>query len=112
MRYGPKADVHSFGIVLWEMLAHRKPFGYRYPQSAQLFDAVPRGERPVLTEEMRRRAPEGFVQLMVRCWNPTPCQRPNFAEIGKMIAQCTQQPRSTGRARCETKLREPLLPTT
>ncbi|XP_038074861.1 tyrosine-protein kinase receptor Tie-1-like [Patiria miniata] len=74
--YKSKSDVWSFGIVLWEIatfgatpypeiqmksLAERLQEGYRMPKPENCADEI--------------------YDLMMKCWQPRPSQRPSFKEI-------------------------------
>eukprot|EP00163_Fabomonas_tropica_P027384 TRINITY_DN5256_c0_g1_i2.p1 TRINITY_DN5256_c0_g1~~TRINITY_DN5256_c0_g1_i2.p1 ORF type:complete len:627 (-),score=122.51 TRINITY_DN5256_c0_g1_i2:1775-3655(-) len=78
--YDTKADVFSFGILLWEMTHREIPFkGYEQIQVAM---NVVRGARPHIS---RRKCPEEFARLMERCWATDPRQRPPFSEVLKEL---------------------------
>jgi len=75
-RYTTKADVYGFGIVIWEMFARNDPFPGMPP--FQIVFAVG-------TQKLRPRLdpswPKEWVDLITRCWNEDPDQRPTFQEI-------------------------------
>lgn len=74
--YTEKADVYSFGIVMWECAAREVPFKqYDGHQAAVM--ATYKGVRP----DMPRDTPEPLSQLIRECWSPAYGQRPSFAEI-------------------------------
>ena len=61
--YNHKADVYSFGIILWELNALKKPFDGL--DRDQFYSRVVHGgERPV----PNRKWPEELVSLMTECW--------------------------------------------
>ncbi|RYG59380.1 hypothetical protein EON64_20295, partial [archaeon] len=61
--YSEKADVYSFGIMLWQMARDRVPFkGYN---KEEFFSRVVEGhERPKLDKSW----PGGFSNLLKSCW--------------------------------------------
>jgi tRNA A-37 threonylcarbamoyl transferase component Bud32 len=74
--YGEKVDVHSFGIILWQMAKDKVPFD---GMDAEEFttSVVQNKERPKLDKSW----PPEFTNLLVSCWNPNPVSRPSFREI-------------------------------
>lgn len=74
--YTEKADVYSFGIMVWQMTRDRMPFkGMSREDFMRL--VVHGGERPKLDKSW----PVGFSNLLVSCWHRDPLQRPSFAQI-------------------------------
>eukprot|EP00581_Thalassiosira_minuscula_P004806 CAMPEP_0183737570 /NCGR_PEP_ID=MMETSP0737-20130205/52361_1 /TAXON_ID=385413 /ORGANISM="Thalassiosira miniscula, Strain CCMP1093" /LENGTH=643 /DNA_ID=CAMNT_0025971879 /DNA_START=78 /DNA_END=2009 /DNA_ORIENTATION=+ len=74
--YGTKADVYSFGILLWEILAMSKP--YAAYSSAEFEKAVfVKGDRPVIYHHW----PATMKDLISRCWSASPSQRPTILGV-------------------------------
>ncbi|KAH0794645.1 TKL family protein kinase [Histomonas meleagridis] len=75
-RYGPKVDSFSYGVVLWEMLMRKVPFG-DMSHMAIYEHVVTRGWRLPVPNE----TPEGLKKMITRCWSKNPNDRPDFSEI-------------------------------
>jgi Protein tyrosine and serine/threonine kinase len=74
--YTEKADVFSFGIILWEIYTRAIPYDGMQP--VQVVAAVlGRRERPRIPS----RCPAPLSQLMQQCWAHDPNVRPSFNEI-------------------------------
>ena len=92
--YGKEVDVYSFGILLWEICAARKPFSN--VKSAEDF------ENKVFRKEERPKPgkywPEYLKDLMQKCWSCDPKERPTMciaksllsAALSDMKTQSTQ----------------------
>ena len=75
-QYNHKADVYSFGIILWELNAGKKPFA---GLNRELFyEQVVHGEeRPPLNKKW----PQELCKLITDCWSTEVDTRPQFSEV-------------------------------
>ncbi|GFP98238.1 serine/threonine-protein kinase ht1 [Phtheirospermum japonicum] len=74
--YNHKADVFSFGVVMWELLTGKVPYAHLSPLQAAV-GVVQEGLRPTIP----MRAHPLVVELLERCWQQEPSLRPDFSEI-------------------------------
>lgn len=81
-----KTDVYSFGIVIWEILSEKKPYEeYTDDLNVQtnLRNKVVKGERPNINHV--KGYSKEIVELMQRCWEQNPKDRPFFEEICEIL---------------------------
>ncbi|KAG4058663.1 hypothetical protein PC123_g6412 [Phytophthora cactorum] len=78
--YSSKADVYSFAVVMWELLAKDIPFKGQTPMQTAM--AVAEHQmRPALP----RNTPPKIAELIEHCWNQDPTRRPDFSAIVKVL---------------------------
>jgi hypothetical protein len=77
--YTVKADVFSFGIILWEIFHKKVPFEGTF---AYLIEkSIVEGIRPPIADYV----PPVFAEVIQQCWQVSPDKRPNFEDIlGKL----------------------------
>ncbi|PSN51419.1 Mitogen-activated protein kinase kinase kinase 7 [Blattella germanica] len=80
--YTEKCDVFSWGIILWEVLTRRKPFDDIGGPAFRIMWAVHKGDRPPLING----CPKPIEQLMTRCWDKDPANRPSMDEVVQIMS--------------------------
>lgn len=78
--YGPSADMYSFAIMLWEMLAMEKPFA-KYSKSMHTELVVTKGGRPKVDDAWGPSL-KGFVQS---CWHQDLKRRPTAMKASVIL---------------------------
>lgn len=74
--YDQKADVFSFGVILWELLTGLIPYSELTPLQAAV-GVVQKGLRPQIPQH----CPLQLVSIMGACWRQTASERPSFSEL-------------------------------
>mmetsp|Transcript_8588 Transcript_8588/g.35801 ORF Transcript_8588/g.35801 Transcript_8588/m.35801 type:complete len:850 (+) Transcript_8588:147-2696(+) len=83
-----KADIYSYGVLLWQILTRKRPFaqfsGIKTSQEKKAFcDHVSAGNRP----DIPLSAPPILAKLINRCWATDPLKRPSFQVVVETLEQ-------------------------
>ncbi|XP_011073996.1 serine/threonine-protein kinase STY8-like isoform X2 [Sesamum indicum] len=85
-------DVHSFGVMLYEMMEGSPPFSSKSPHEAAKLICLEE-KRPTVKSKSKS-FPSELKDLMEECWHPDPFARPTFSEIivrlDKIVATCSK----------------------
>jgi len=76
-KYSFKADVYSFGIVLYEIWVSTTPFKNMSPYRL-VIEVSKKGRRPIIPEN---KVTNEIAALMRQCWHESPELRPSFSEL-------------------------------
>lgn len=89
--YNEKADVYSFGLILWEMLSLKRPFeGLNRKEFVQ--SVIKGGRRPPLQQDWS----VPLRELLTRCWDEDMDHRPGFVEVEDTLREITQREATWG----------------
>ena len=92
-----RADLYAFGAMAYELLAGRSPFGGRTPQRML---AAHLSERPEAVEQLRPDTPPQLAELVMRCLEKDPGDRPQSADavLRELDSSASSGGRSAGPA--------------
>eukprot|EP00180_Rhodochaete_pulchella_P000260 Plantae.Rhodophyta-Rhodochaete_pulchella.ctg1185.p2 GENE.Plantae.Rhodophyta-Rhodochaete_pulchella.ctg1185~~Plantae.Rhodophyta-Rhodochaete_pulchella.ctg1185.p2 ORF type:complete len:421 (-),score=52.17 Plantae.Rhodophyta-Rhodochaete_pulchella.ctg1185:216-1421(-) len=84
--YCEKADVYSYGVLLWEFFSGEIPFADMTPIQAA-FAVADKSARPTPVSEWARSnpPPPAWAALIERCWSSEPRDRPPFDVIVEVL---------------------------
>ncbi|GBC09667.1 hypothetical protein RclHR1_09020005 [Rhizophagus clarus] len=80
--YTQAADIYSFGMIMYFIIMGRQPFANRAHDEILAWNIVS-GFRPGIAEY---EGPKCYIDLMKKCWDPNPENRPNATEISDLLS--------------------------
>eukprot|EP00640_Fibrocapsa_japonica_P004091 CAMPEP_0113951412 /NCGR_PEP_ID=MMETSP1339-20121228/86007_1 /TAXON_ID=94617 /ORGANISM="Fibrocapsa japonica" /LENGTH=219 /DNA_ID=CAMNT_0000959649 /DNA_START=100 /DNA_END=759 /DNA_ORIENTATION=+ /assembly_acc=CAM_ASM_000762 len=75
--YNEKAEVFSFGMIVWQLLSHEKPFSHISRADEYITHVFEKGNLPQMSDSW----PEPLKTLLKSCWNKDPALRPSFSSV-------------------------------
>ncbi|PKC09528.1 kinase-like protein, partial [Rhizophagus irregularis] len=75
-KFSHASDIYSLGMIMWECTTGCKPFANIEHDQNLIYNIID-GKRPEITED----TPEFLANLMKRCWDSDPKNRPTAWEI-------------------------------
>ena len=88
--YDYKADIYSFGIMLWEMWYGIRALLDVGGNVQEFFEKVGEGGRPKHVRGSKK-PPPCWHELMQRCWDEKPDNRPDASECYEKLAELYQE---------------------
>ena len=88
--YDYKADIYSFGIMLWEMWYGDRALLDVIGNMQEFFEKVGEGVRPTHVRGSKK-PPAGLRDLMQRCWDEKPDNRPDASECYEKLTKLYQE---------------------
>ncbi|KXZ43604.1 hypothetical protein GPECTOR_85g334 [Gonium pectorale] len=85
-----KADVYSFGVLLWAMLSGCRPWK-DMPMVAIASSVALYNKRPPLQAIPAKRLPHKLQRLIKACWDKDPLRRPAAADLVKELMLAKEQ---------------------
>jgi serine/threonine protein kinase len=82
--YTQAADIYSFGMIMYFVATGRRPFYNRAHDKLLALDICDKNNRPEINEQ---EAPKCYIELMKKCWDSNPDNRPNVIEVEESISQ-------------------------
>lgn len=80
-----KSDAYSYGITMWEILEQKTPFQDAENPWGTLIAITEKGLRPKITVSTA----SVYINMMKKCWDADPSNRPSFAEIVDALSELT-----------------------
>jgi serine/threonine protein kinase len=76
--YTQAADIYSFGMIMYFVATGKQPFHNRAHDHILALDICDRNNRPEINVQ---EAPKCYIDVMKKCWEPIPENRPNITQL-------------------------------
>ncbi|RHZ79728.1 hypothetical protein Glove_141g62 [Diversispora epigaea] len=81
--YTQASDIYSFGMIMYEVFTSYPPF-YNMPHDKNLVISICKGQKPEIMCEI----PQLLKDLMEKCWDTDPSNRPKAIELKSQLKIC------------------------
>jgi len=99
MPYTEKADIYSFGLVLWEIVTGKTP--YEGKTTLQIVRMIDMGERPQIPDTVD----PDYAQIIRDCWASDPFKRPTIDEVHERLLKVKEKYAANGTRSTEVAVR-------
>ncbi|RIA80464.1 kinase-like domain-containing protein [Glomus cerebriforme] len=93
--YTPASDIYSLGIVIWVLHSFEQPYNNRRHDAILILDIIG-GLRPEISPKFGM--PNHIVELMKKCWDSNPDNRPTAEQIITTLTQHKRKPNESSLA--------------
>lgn len=93
--YSFPADVYSFGILLWEICALKKPWSYVKSADEYHKAVFEKGARP----KLKKCWPQVVTDIMTNCWSSSPSERPTMDVVKSIFVAHVREVASSQQSR-------------
>ena len=80
--YTKAADIYSFGMIMYFIATGSQPYA-NCAHDKNLATSIINGIRPKLDDKLK--IPKCYIDLMKKCWDSDPDNRPSISEVKKLI---------------------------
>ncbi|XP_039607338.1 tyrosine-protein kinase Tec isoform X2 [Polypterus senegalus] len=84
-KYSSKSDVWAFGVLMWEVFTEGK-MPFESNPNHEVVQLISQGHRLYRPKQ----APANIYEIMMKCWQEKPEERPAFSEICHMISEVAE----------------------
>ena len=74
--YDYRADIYSYGVILWEIETREKPFNDLMPQQIMM-----KAIQKMKQEEIPKETPQGLAKIISQCWSHRQEDRPELNQV-------------------------------
>ncbi|RHZ83915.1 hypothetical protein Glove_86g58 [Diversispora epigaea] len=84
------SNIYSFGGIMYEIVTAQRPFADQAHDTYLMID-ICNGVRPKVPDFILNWIPEWYLDLMYRCWNDDPSERPTADELSDLFYEISDK---------------------